>query len=564
MMISEKLMAAISDKEMCLMTKYIDTYGVANSVGAKEILQRGWAKQKGTLFKLFGEKLILEKEVEFVKSPMEIAAEMYDNAEFSVARDQFYRKLRVLVPEKINTSWYNFSNITDMGTLASNTVPKFCEMEFIDPTTNKPFKVHGGMKVMKVLAKLAEICDVMPEFEAFRLEHSRMLNQKRIKGQVCISIHPFDYMTMSDNSNGWSSCMSWRNEGEYRSGTVEMMNSDCVVVAYLKSASEFFEWNSKKWRCLFIVREGFISNIKAYPYQNDDIEEFVCDWLKDLCNKNLAPTDNRWAFGDAEPVQYEYSHGSRSHIKYKKSGIESNFSLRFYTNSMYNDFGARDYQWGVFNPAIIEELYDNSIYCTYSGPAQCMKCGEVDICVSEPQDLTCDDCSDYRCYCDNCGCRVYDDDAYWHGDACYCPDCFNDYFNEDALTGDYEHEDDLEPIYVVPAACEEHFKANVSNYNIGRTYSHFHTYYSQARDGYYESLWRWKTYFNEDAKIIKAPIGRFNNSYYVIAESIRPSEADLFFENFVEDAWDYDYSMSDYITELTEQYGSFPSEDEEE
>ena len=38
---------------------------------------------------------------------------------------------------------------------------------------------------------------------------------------------------MSDNDYGWDSCMGWMNEGEYRLGTVEMMNSPCIVVAYI-------------------------------------------------------------------------------------------------------------------------------------------------------------------------------------------------------------------------------------------------------------------------------------------------------------------------------------------
>ena len=38
---------------------------------------------------------------------------------------------------------------------------------------------------------------------------------------------------MSDNNSGWESCMSWRNNGCYRRGTVEMMNSPYVIVAYL-------------------------------------------------------------------------------------------------------------------------------------------------------------------------------------------------------------------------------------------------------------------------------------------------------------------------------------------
>ena len=58
--------------------------------------------------------------------------------------------------------------------------------------------------------------------------------------------------------------MSWFEKGEYRQGTVEMMNSECVVVAYLESTTNMTirdgEWNSKRWRELFVVDENVLAN----------------------------------------------------------------------------------------------------------------------------------------------------------------------------------------------------------------------------------------------------------------------------------------------------------------
>ena len=120
-------------------------------------------------------------------------------------------------------------------------------------------------------------------------ECSRVRNTAEINANLCLSIHPLDYMTASYNDNNWHSCMNWL-QGEYRRGVIEMMNSKCVVVAYLESAhdkltfygADVHYWNSKKWREFFIVRPNYITGIKGYPYWNRNLEDTVLFWLKDL------------------------------------------------------------------------------------------------------------------------------------------------------------------------------------------------------------------------------------------------------------------------------------------
>ena len=77
------------------------------------------------------------------------------------------------------------------------------------------------------------------EWEEIRLAHSQIFNTNKMTGTLCLSIHPLDYATASDNDNGWSSCMSWRDDGCYRMGTVEMMNSPMVICAYFASCYFF-------------------------------------------------------------------------------------------------------------------------------------------------------------------------------------------------------------------------------------------------------------------------------------------------------------------------------------
>ena len=88
--------------------------------------------------------------------------------------------------------------------------------------------------------------------------------------------------------------MSWDECGDYRIGTVEMMNSKNTIVAYLKGDTEMtrayntytknynFKWNNKKWRELFVIDEATLLGIKGYPYAHSELEAQVFNWIKEL------------------------------------------------------------------------------------------------------------------------------------------------------------------------------------------------------------------------------------------------------------------------------------------
>ena len=123
-----------------------------------------------------------------------------------------------------NTNSVIRNNLTDLicsFTLVDN---KYTGEAFtIELKDGKQYVVSKGCKPMKALAKIAEAYDI-DGFEDFRICHSLVHNQKKIAGDITLSIHPFDYWTMSDNDCDWDSCMNWTNFGGYRQGTIEMMN----------------------------------------------------------------------------------------------------------------------------------------------------------------------------------------------------------------------------------------------------------------------------------------------------------------------------------------------------
>lgn len=318
-----------------------------------------WNEEKQDLYRLLGNKFMYEK---FIK--------------ISLSRDTLMKEMSRL----LNRHWFveeveNYLRKQDSSILRYDFIKLLREDVLVDNKYNGEdarmeingtlVQLHKGAKPLKVLSKIATALDIKDYFEDFRIKHSQILNQKEISGTLVLSIHPLDYMTMSDNSSGWSSCMSWREEGCYRRGTVEMMNSPCVLVAYLKSDNEMlylgedYYWNSKKWRTLCIFNRDYIASIKGYPYRNDELSSMVVKLLVNLAKENLNLDFSEEIF-NYEPCESLIIGRDR-------------YTFEFETNAMYNDFEN--------NPdcfmALSKDLHSECNYLNYSGIENCMWCGET-------------------------------------------------------------------------------------------------------------------------------------------------------------------------------------------
>lgn len=411
------LMEKISDTEKCFMTDFISYCAFEsnpeneNRVGIETIL-KPWEEAKSQyLAKMFGRELILQKPIFYEANSDEITAEIEHNIfDYHSKGWEFVNSIYDLIAQ----NYSGYRKIKDLiydDFLATN-IYDGADFDILLPN-GKNYKVRNGCKVSRVLGKLAAAFNLRG-YEDFRIAHSMILNQKTLKGNLCISIHPLDYMTMSDNDCDWSSCMSWTEEGEYRRGTVEMMNSKSVVVAYLTAKEPYqwneYEWSNKKWRQLFIVTPDVICGIKGYPYCNEGIEKIVADWLREL-----AP----WEYSDEYISMYP---GTKNLLP---NG--NNVHVSFHTNAMYNDFGCTSHH------AYFGVNVSSDIRHTYSGYTECMCCGSYSSNSDDydnEESLICENCEKtHRCY--DCGERheeseMHNIDGVWLCDycadsaACYC------------------------------------------------------------------------------------------------------------------------------------------------
>lgn len=450
------LYEVLSEKDKELIEAYIVNYandGHDIDCGLEEVL-RFWDEDKKDLYKLLGENLSIHKPVVAEKESEQLEVEVMNKLQARIVpgnRHTFYSNYMDWVSayfpyiEPIN---YSKMEVDLKGVFDSqedySVIRNLLSVDYL--TTNryhgKTVKMHlpsghdytftNGTKLFKILKKISEEFDIKG-FEDYRLMHSQIFNERKIVGELYLTIHPLDYITMSDNANGWSSCMSWEGEGDYRRGAEEMMNSSMVLEAFIPSVTDMKvpggTWNNKRWRQLFIVNKDCLVAIKGYPYWNRSLEKATLSWIKELAEKNMG-----WKFQDTL-----YRYDNRVEKVYDDED-ETEYGISFSTNAMYNDL------YSQHNMYLSEDFQSGDYY--YSGRACCMICGrdERDIYYDGESSLVCEDCFP-TCYCTDCGQRILEDEVVWIDDQPFCGYCADHL--ERCISCDETHTDSyLTEVYV--------------------------------------------------------------------------------------------------------------------
>lgn len=455
----------LSDEDKSTFRNWVNMYGGMSDdrdpdlcVENVDYILRFWDEEKITLWKMLGEKFTISKDVTFKRSERQSRSDFEDCLGYWRIGYKFIREYQDFTADKRNLetpdsyydALYKVNRFEDIMALRELTTFESLHNNIYTGDTftitrsddNQTLLVNKGAKISKLLGKLAKFFELSEtKYEEFRIAHSQFLNQDTIKGTLCLSIHPMDYVTMSDNDSGWDSCMNWQNEGDYRIGTVEMMNSPCVLIAYLRAKEDMefgwgdklSHWNNKKWRQLYIVTKDLISNIRQYPWHNDELNGLCMKWIKDLATTNLG-----WQYSNLCTYFNNFRDADYNNFCLELS--DEPYSIDIYCDKMYNDVYSKNQKCfiGINAPHEIE--------IDYSGYSECMNCGREISDISDTCMLLCDDCSNaLRCSC--CGDVIHNDDYYWiDDDTCLCYDCYAEKAGTCEDCGDAFYNEDLNEI----------------------------------------------------------------------------------------------------------------------
>ena len=145
--------------------------------------------------------------------------------------------------------------------------------------------VPVGMKLIKAFKYFESDPLTLKDLQT----HASMIIQEdKVSGTLCISVHPLDFLSSSENTYNWRSCHSL--DGEYRAGNFSYMMDSSTVICYLKGAEDAklpnfpdsVRWNSKKWRMLlfFSTHWDVMFAGRQYPFFSRTALDIIMMQLK--------------------------------------------------------------------------------------------------------------------------------------------------------------------------------------------------------------------------------------------------------------------------------------------
>lgn len=304
--------------------------------------------------------------------------------------------------------------------------------------------IKAGTKLIKAFKYFESDSQCLAHLQT---EASMILQEDKITGTLCFSVHPLDYLSSSENNYNWRSCHAL--DGDYRSGNLSYMCDNTTIVCYLRGDNKEklprfpgdVLWNSKKWRVLltYSAEQGMMFAGRQYPF----FSEGALDIIQPLLLKALRHEHSFWsAWHDDYIAQWEYKNKQDNTGTYKYLPIAE----RIYPISslIKNGISGPHKQILHFNDLLSSSCY-SPYYCwnklrwhdlgekvriTVGSAPKCVCCGEEEI--SFTDSMLCVNCElefgnsdDDQIYtCDCCGQRFINDyGRYTWNDAFICSDC---------------------------------------------------------------------------------------------------------------------------------------------
>lgn len=335
---------------------------------------------------------------------------------------------------------------------------------FYSNQTEKEYKtgdivIPKGMKITKAFKFFISDKDILNEVQS---KASLILQSNKIEGTLCISIHPLDFLSLSENNHNWRSCHAL--DGEYRSGNLSYMADEATAICYLKSDNkevlprfpEDVPWNSKKWRMLLFASErgDMLFAGRQYPFCSDGALEKVDELLN-----NYFRSDSRfWTvwmnncisefqsdlFDETINLPKRYILGKNYNLVSINHLInEPQHPLHFNDltrSSTYNKpyYKYKTNHWGGI------DFFDRNTKKSFNigQDVPCLCCGQNFI-ENNIEIMSCTSCfsnfdEHHQIQCSCCGNYFDEEEICYYNDNAYCENCYNDNFSMcDVCYGDY-------------------------------------------------------------------------------------------------------------------------------
>ena len=379
-----------------------------------------WWNNKQRFYHWFGDKLVLK-----IATNVNIFPDSSRDARFQEFYDEVHAFLKVYDKETVNPAFYTFLTANALG-LFDNTVV---------------VSTHPNVTTNSKLTKAFK--HFIYEKEPLRYVQdlaSRYIQEKKLTGNLYISIDPADFLLMSDTNANWDSCHSL--DGEYRAGNLSYMLDYVTFIAYfaneekenLRACPGDLTHYNKKWRMLVHAHPdmNIVYYNRQYPFFSDTLLGMIHSYMTGLCQE----LDFQINFNGFRNIQNKHltKNLNYNHILVNQNIINTidiiNSPDLLYsdlmTSNKYTPIFAikREFEYKYMSHENIEQKLFMNIGADY--PCICKGCTSF---VQDSETFMCKHHEKkypgkYK-ICTICGSRIYDEDGYFENkDGIFCEECY--------------------------------------------------------------------------------------------------------------------------------------------
>lgn len=190
-------------------------------------------------------------------------------------------------------------------------------------------KCATGQKTSRIIGKLCRQfhVDGHSRYNAVFAQLSDALNPLQMPKTALLSVHPCDYLEMSNKDNTWISCHNLEN-GSYQAGTLSYMTDDISMIFYTvdPEVTENFYRVPRRSRQMFFYKDNMLYQSRLYP--TDSFEPM--DQYRNLVQKAIAlclRQPNLWKLITKRDELNDYCESAEGSRQYPDYNFHGNVSL---------------------------------------------------------------------------------------------------------------------------------------------------------------------------------------------------------------------------------------------
>lgn len=195
--------------------------------------------------------------------------------------------------------------------------------------TRGGIKCATGQKTSRIIGKLCRQfgVDGHERYNAVFAQLSDSLNPLQMLKTALLSLHPCDFLEMSNKDNTWISCHNLEN-GSYQAGALSYMTDDVSMIFYTidPGTTDHFYRVPRRSRQMFFYKDGMLFQSRLYP---SDLSEPM-DLYRSIVQKAIAVclnVPNRWLLKKKREDVNTYCSSGEGSRQYPDYNYHGNVSL---------------------------------------------------------------------------------------------------------------------------------------------------------------------------------------------------------------------------------------------